>query len=168
MGPSKGKILEGQPPRYSNQQQIFLKLFFKNNSELLEQENLPTPPLPNSASWLFTPSTQPTTNPNSSRMYVLKKNSDTIDYKENLYRDDNDEYEWKYNDSYDYLKNEEIKSYNKLTMIDNNFKIFKFLDANVKGHIEYSHENFIVRSTIGHWHPVNHSGGVFHLHYIII
>ena len=57
-------------------------------------------------------------------MYVLKKNSDTIDYKENLYRDDNDEYEWKYNDSYDYLKNEEIKSYNKLTMIDNNYSNF--------------------------------------------
>ena len=53
----KGKILEGQPPRYSNQQQKFLKLFIKNNNELLEQENLPTPPLPNSASWLFNPPT---------------------------------------------------------------------------------------------------------------
>ena len=95
-------------------------------------------------------------------MYVLKKNSDTIDYKENLCRDDDDEHEWKYNDGYDYLKNEEIKPYNKLTMIDNNVRIFKFLDANVKGDIEYSHENFIVRSTIGHWYPVNHSGGVFH------
>ena len=40
-------------------------------------------------------------------MYVLKKNSDTIDHRENLYRDD-DKYEWRYNDSYDYLKNEEI------------------------------------------------------------
>ena len=100
-------------------------------------------------------------------MYVLKKNSDTIDYKENLCRDDDDEHEWKYNDSYDYLKNEEIKPYNKLTMIDNNVRIFKFLDANVKGDIEYSHENFIVRSTIGHWYPVNHSGGVFHLHYSV-
>ena len=98
VGPPKGKILEGQPPRYSNQQQKFLKLFIKNNNELLEQENLPTPPLPNSASWLFPPATQPTTNPSSSRMYALKKNSDTIDYRENLYRDD-DEYEWKYNDS---------------------------------------------------------------------
>ena len=73
VGPPKGKILEGQPPRYSNQQQKFLKLFIPNNNELLEQANLPTPPLPNSASWLFTPSTQPTTNPSSSRMYVLKK-----------------------------------------------------------------------------------------------
>ena len=71
-------------------------------------------------------------------MYVLKKNSDTIDYRENLYRDD-DDYEWKYNDSYDYLKNEEIKPYDKLTMINNNVRIFKFLDANVKGDIEYSH-----------------------------
>ena len=99
-------------------------------------------------------------------MYVLKKNSDTIDYRENLYRDD-DDYEWKYNDSYDYLKNEEIKPYDKLTMINNNVRVFKFLDANVKGDIEYSHENFIVRSTIGHWYPVNHSGGVFHLHYSV-
>ena len=49
-------------------------------------------------------STQPTTNLSSSRMYVLKKNSDTINYKENLCRDDDDEYEWKYNDTYDYLK----------------------------------------------------------------
>ena len=32
-------------------------------------------------------------------MYVLKKNSDTINYEQNLYRDDNDEFEWKYNDS---------------------------------------------------------------------
>ena len=94
VSPPKGKILEGQPPRYSNQQQKFLKLFIKNNNELLEQENLPTPPLPNSASWLSTPSTQPTTNPSSSWMYVLKKNSDSIDYLENFYRDD-DEYEWK-------------------------------------------------------------------------
>ena len=70
-------------------------------------------------------------------MYVLKKNSDTIDYRENLYRDD-DEYEWKYNDSYDYLKNEEIKPYNKLAMIDSNVRIFKFLDVNVKGDIGYS------------------------------
>ena len=95
-------------------------------------------------------------------MYVLKNNSDTIDYRENLYRDD-DEYEWKYNDSYDYLKNEEIKPYNKLTMINNNVSIFKFLEANVKGDIKYSHENFIVRSR----YPVDHSGGVFHLHYSV-
>ena len=73
VGPPKGKTLEGQPPRYSNQQQKFLKLFIKNNNELLEQENLPTPPLPNSASWLFTPSTQPTRNTSSSRMYVLRE-----------------------------------------------------------------------------------------------
>ena len=64
-------------------------------------------------------------------MYVLKRNSDNVDCRENLYRDDN-EYEWKYNDSYDYLKNEEIKPYDKLTMINNNVRIFKFLDANVK------------------------------------
>ena len=83
VGPLKGKILEGQPPRYSHQQQKLLKLFIKNNNELLEQENLPTPPLPNSASWLLNPSTQPTTNPSSSRMYVLKKNSDAINYREN-------------------------------------------------------------------------------------
>ena len=50
VGPPKGKILEGQPPRYSNQQQKFLKLFIKNNNDILEQENLPTSPLPNSAS----------------------------------------------------------------------------------------------------------------------
>ena len=100
VGPPKGRILGGQPPRYSNQQQKFLKLFIQNNNELLEQENLPTPPLPNSALWPFTPSTQPTANPSSSRMYVLKKNYDTII----VYRDD-DKYEWKYNDIYDYLKN---------------------------------------------------------------
>ena len=99
-------------------------------------------------------------------MYVLKKNSDTIDHRESLHRSDN-KYEWKYNDSYDYLKNKEIKSYNKMTIISNNVRIFKFLDANVTGDIEYSHENFIVRSTIGHWYPVNHSGGVFHLHYSV-
>ena len=63
VGPPKGKIFEGQPPRYSNVQQKFLKLFIQNSNELLEQENLPTPPLPNSSSWLFNPSTQPTTNP---------------------------------------------------------------------------------------------------------
>ena len=67
-------------------------------------------------------------------MYVLKKNSDTIDYRENLYRDD-DKYEWKYKDSYDYLKNEEIKPYNKITMIGNNVRIFKFLDVNITGDI---------------------------------
>ena len=99
-------------------------------------------------------------------MYVLKKNSDTIDYRENLYRDD-DKYEWKYNDSYDYLKNEEIKPYNKITMIGNNVRIFKFLDVNITGDIEYGHENFIVRSTLGHWYPINRSSGVFHLHYSI-
>ena len=67
-------------------------------------------------------------------MYVLKKNSDTIDYRENLYRDD-DKYEWKYKDSYDYLKNEERKPYNKITMIGNNVRIFKFLDVNITGDI---------------------------------
>ena len=105
--------------------------------------------LPNSASWLFNPPTQPTTNPSSSRMYVLKKNSDTINLEQNLYRDDDDEFEWKYNDSYDYLKNEEVKPYDKITLISNKVRIFKFLNANVKGDIEYSHTNFIVRSTIG-------------------
>ena len=44
-------------------------------------------------------------------------------------------------------------------------RIFKLLAANVKGEIEYSHVNFIVRSTIGHWYSVNRSGGGFHLHY---
>ena len=58
VGPPKGKSLEGQPPRYSNQQQKFLKLFIQNNNELLEQENLPTPPLPNSASWFHLHSLQ--------------------------------------------------------------------------------------------------------------
>ena len=50
VGPSKGKTLEGQPPRYSNQQQNFFYLFIQNNNESLEKEKLPTPPLPNSAS----------------------------------------------------------------------------------------------------------------------
>ena len=90
-----------------------------------------------------------------------------MNYEQYLYRDDNDEFEWKYNDSYDYLKNEEIKPYNKLTMISNKVRIFKFLNTNVKGDIEYSHTNFIVRSTIGHWYPIDHSGGVFHLHYSV-
>ena len=100
-------------------------------------------------------------------MCVLKKNSDTINLEQNKYRDDDDEYEWKYNDSYDHLKNEEIKPYNKIKIISNNVRIFKFLDANGKGYIEYSHANFIVRSTIGHWYPVDRSGGVFHLHYSV-
>ena len=100
-------------------------------------------------------------------MYVLKKNSDTINLEENLYRDDDDEFEWKYNDSYDYLKNEEIKPYDKITLISNKVRIFKFLNTNVKEDIEYSHTNFIVRFTIGHWYPVDHSGGVFHLHYSV-
>ena len=47
-------------------------------------------------------------------------------------------------------------------MISYDVRICKFLAANVTGDIEYSHENFIVRSTIGHWYPVNRSGGVFH------
>ena len=41
-------------------------------------------------------------------MYLGKKNSDTINYRENLYRDDN-KHEWKYNDGYEYRRNEEIK-----------------------------------------------------------
>ena len=53
-------------------------------------------------------------------------------------------------------------------MISNdNVRIFKFLAANVTGDKEYSHENFIVHSTIGQWYPANHSGGVFHLHYLV-
>ena len=36
-------------------------------------------------------------------MYVLKKNLDTINLEQNTYRDDNDDFEWEYNDSYDYL-----------------------------------------------------------------
>ena len=167
IGPPKGKVLEGQPPRYSNQQQNFFKLFIKHNNDILEQENLPTPPLPNSTSWLFNPTTQPTTNPSSSRMHVLKKNLDTINLEQNTYRDDDDDFEWKYNDSYDYLKNEEIKPYDKITLISNIVRIFEFLNANAKGDIEYSHTNFIVRSTIGHWYPVDDSGGVFHLYYSV-
>ena len=61
--------------------------------------------------------------------YVLKKNLDTINLEQNLYRDDDDEFEWKYNDSYDYLKNEEIKPYDKITLISNKVRIFKFLNA---------------------------------------
>ena len=77
----------------------------------------------------------------------------TIKYWENLYRDD-DKYEWKYNDVYDYLKNQKIKPYNKYTKISNNVRIFKLLAANVSGDIEYSHKNFIVWSTLGHWYTV--------------
>ena len=61
--------------------------------------------------------------------YVLKKNLDTINLEQNLYRDNDDEFEWKYNDSYDYLKNEEIKPYDKITLISNKVRIFKFLNA---------------------------------------
>ena len=63
-------------------------------------------------------------------MYVLKKHSDIINLEQNKYRDDNDEFEWKYNDSYDYLKNEEIKQYNKITLISNKVRIFNFLNTN--------------------------------------
>ena len=129
VGPPMGKILEGQPPRYSNRQQKFLKLFIQNNNELLELEKLPTPPLWNSASWLFTASTQPSTNPSSSRMYVLEKNSDTINYKRLSSDMDDENYEWKYNNDNDYLKNEEIKPYNNYTMISNNVRICSFLAA---------------------------------------
>ena len=69
-------------------------------------------------------------------MYVLKKNLDTINLEQNIYRDDDDEFEWKYNDSYDYLKNEETKPYDKITLISNKVRIFKYLNAKVKGDIE--------------------------------
>ena len=62
-------------------------------------------------------------------MYVLKKHSDIINLEQNKYRDDNDEFEWKYNDSYDYLKNEEIEPYDKMTLISNKIRIFNFLNA---------------------------------------
>ena len=100
-------------------------------------------------------------------MFVLKKHLDTINLEQNTYRDDDDDFEWKYNDSYDYLKNEEIEPHNKMTLISNKVRIFKFLNANVKGDIEYCHTNFIVRSTWGHWYPADDSGGVFHLHYSV-
>ena len=80
--------------------------------------------------------------------YVLKKELDTINLEQNLYRDDDDEFEWKYNDSYDYLKNEEIKPYDKITLIRNKVRIFKFLNANVKGDIEYRHTNFIYNRSL--------------------
>ena len=108
-----------------------------------------------------------TTNPSSSRMYVLKKHLDIINLEQNKYRDDNDDFEWKCNDSYDYLKNEEIEPYDKMTLISNKVRISKFFNANVKGDIEYSHTNFIVRSTLGHWYPVDDRTGVFHLHYSV-
>ena len=60
-------------------------------------------------------------------------NHDAINFEENLYRDDDDEFEWKYNDSYDYLKNEEIKPYDKITVISNDVRISKFLDTKCKG-----------------------------------
>ena len=46
-------------------------------------------------------------------MYVLKKNSEIVKYKTSDV--DNDKYEWKYNNDYDYVKNEEIKPYNNIT-----------------------------------------------------
>ena len=83
-------------------------------------------------------------------MHVLKKNSDIIKYKRlRSYMDDKN-YERKYNYDYDYLKNEEIQSYNKYTMISNNVRICNFLAANVTGE-EYSHKNFIVQSTLGYF-----------------
>ena len=58
--------------------------------------------------------------------YVLRKNLDTINLEQNLYRDDDEEFEWKYNDSYDYLKNEEIKPYDKITLISNKVEYLNF------------------------------------------
>ena len=144
-----GKILEGQPLRYSNQQQNFLKLLIQNNDKLLEQEHLPAPPLPKSASWLFNPSTQPTINSSSSRMRVLTKDSKIVTNKKLACDMDDDKYEWKYNSAYDYLKNEEIKTYDKYTMITSNAMIRNFLAASIEGDIEYSYQNFIIRSTLG-------------------
>ena len=54
-----------------------------------------------------------------------------------------------------------------MSLISNKVRLFKFLNANVKGDIEYSHTNFIVRSTLGHWYPVDDSTGVYHLHYSV-
>ena len=69
----------------------------------MEQENLPTPPLPNSASWLFNPSIQTNTTLGSSRICVLQIDSEDVK-DENLSSDmDDDIYEWNYDNNYDYL-----------------------------------------------------------------
>ena len=86
----------------------------------------------------------------SSRMCVLKNDSKIVKNKKLACDMDDDKYEWKYNSAYDYLKNEEIKPYDENTMITSNAMICNFLAACIEGDIEYSHQNFIIRSTLGH------------------
>ena len=69
VGPPKGETLNGQPSRYSNQQQKLLKIFIQNNNMLLDHQNdLPTPPLQNSTSWRFDQTTQSHNNQRIFRM----------------------------------------------------------------------------------------------------
>ena len=83
-------------------------------------------------------------------MCVLKNDSKIVKNKKLACDMDDDKYEWKYNSAYDYLKNEEIKPYDENTMITSNAMICNFLAACIEGDIEYSHQNFIIRSTLGH------------------
>ena len=66
---------------------------------------------------------------------------------------------------HDHLREEEINLFNEYNLLKSNAIICNFLAANVKGVIHYSHNNFILRQTLGHWYPSNSSGGVFYFKY---
>ena len=100
-------------------------------------------------------------------MYVLKKDPEINKNKKLACDMDYDKYKRKYNSNYNYIKTEEINPYNKYTMITSNAMIRNYLAARIVGEIEYCHQNFIFRSTLGHWYPFNRSSDVFYLHYTL-
>ena len=76
-GPPRGKQVEGQPPRYSNQQVVTIRNFIKTNGISEEPSNT----ISNNVSWLFkSNNVDPTNNVIDQRMYVLKKQRDTVTY----------------------------------------------------------------------------------------
>lgn len=74
---------------------------------------------------------------------------------------DDEIFEWKYGWGVDYLIEEEINPFHECTQLKSHAMICNFVSANVEGDINYSHHDFVLRQTLGHWYPTNNSDGVF-------
>ena len=133
--------VEGKPPKYSNQRQIPIKNMKINN--INSEDNLSGD---NNSSWLFNKSSGSNSADINPRMYVLKRNIDSVTLPDT--EDSNNDlanFDWKY----------EI---NNVTLIDEEFRftdyqqhqsdviIHEFLEKNVVGRITYNSDQFLIRT----------------------
>ena len=137
--------MEGKPPTYSNQRQIPIKNMKINN--INSEDNVSGD---NNSSWLFNKSSGSNSADINPRMYVLKRNIDSVTLPNtDDFNIDATNFEWKYEINTVTLMDEEFR-FTIYQQHQSDVIIHEFLEKNIVGKITYNSDQFLIRTSFGY------------------